>query len=300
MQIGIIGLGRMGFNMAARLVEKGHDVAVYNRSPQKVQEMVELGATGAGSLDELVAGLSSPRVVWMMLPSGSVVDDHIDILTPHLLRGDILVDGGNSFYKDDIRRNLHLEKHGISYMDAGVSGGIWGRKLGYCIMAGGDRTAFNHIEPLLKSLCVEGGYLYCGSTGSGHFVKMIHNGIEYALMQAYSEGFHLMKSSPYAQELRLEQIGELWNNGSVVRSWLLELLTDALKKNPELEGIKGFVEDSGEGRWTVQQAVESGVAAPVIALSLFQRFSSQTEDAFANRMLAVMRKGFGGHSIKSG
>ncbi len=299
MQIGIIGLGRMGFNMAARLVEKGQDVIVYNRSKDKVKAMTQLGATGSESIEDMVERLECPKTVWLMLPAGDVVDEHINTLSAILSEGDILVEGGNSFYKDDISRSLVLQKLGISYIDAGVSGGIWGRELGYCIMAGGDKKAFNHIEPLLKALCIEGGYLYCGSSGSGHFVKMIHNGIEYALMQAYSEGFHLLKKSPYGDDLSLEKIGELWNNGSVVRSWLLELLTDALKKNPELDGIKGFVEDSGEGRWTIHQAVESGVPVPAIASSLFQRFSSQTEDSFADKILAVMRKGFGGHSVKS-
>ncbi len=299
MQVGMIGLGRMGMNMARRLLTENHQVIVYNRTQEKVKQMIKEGAIGSDSFEELVQKLSPPRVVWMMYPAGELVDETTSTLSNLLSEGDILVEGGNSYYKDDIRRARALKTKGIHYVDAGVSGGIWGLKIGYCMMIGGDEADFRHIEPLLKTLAPPNGYLYCGPTGSGHFVKMIHNGIEYAIMEAYGEGFELLKASPYGENLELDKVAHLWNQGSVVRSWLLELLESALDKDPQLSDIKGYVEDSGEGRWTVQQAVESGVSAPVIALSLFKRFQSRENDLFSDKVLAALRREFGGHAVVS-
>ena len=297
MQVGMIGLGRMGMNMTRRLLTGDHHVVVYNRTYEKVEQMEKEGAEGSKSLEELIQKLSTPRVVWMMYPAGELVDETVSALSHLLSKDDIIVEGGNSFYKDDIRRARMLKTFGIHYVDAGVSGGIWGLKVGYCTMIGGDNADFKHIEPLLKTLAPPDGYLYCGSTGAGHFVKMIHNGIEYAIMEAYGEGFELLKSSPYGENLELDKVAHLWNQGSVVRSWLLELLESALDKDPQLEGIRGYVDDSGEGRWTVLQAVESGVSAPVIALSLFKRFQSRQDDLFSDKVLAALRNEFGGHAV---
>ncbi len=297
MQIGMIGLGRMGMNMAKRLLQGGHEVVAYNRTPEKTEEIVREGAIGSFSLTELVDNLSAPRVVWLMIPAGKPVDDNLEQLKELLASGDIVIDGGNTHYKDDIRRAaMHAEK-GIKFMDVGVSGGIWGLKVGYCLMAGGEREIFDHVEPILKTLAPEDGYLYCGPTGAGHFVKMVHNGIEYGMMQAYGEGFAILEGSPYVDFLDYSKVAHLWNQGSVIRSWLLELLETAFAKDGRLRHIRGYVEDSGEGRWTVQQAVESGVAAPVIALSLFRRFSSREEDCFEDRVLAALRREFGGHAV---
>ena len=225
-----------------------------------------------------------------------IVETHIQELRKLLSAGDIIIDGGNSYYKDDVKRAELLKKDNIKYMDAGVSGGIWGLKVGYCTMVGGEREVFSHIEPLLKTLAPAEGYLYCGVAGSGHFVKMVHNGIEYGMMQAYGEGFEILKASQYGKGLDMGEVAHLWNQGSVVRSWLLELAENFFKQDPELAGIQGYVEDSGEGRWTVQQAVESGVSAPVITLSLFERFRSRMENTFSDRVLAAMRREFGGHA----
>ena len=298
MDIAIIGLGRMGMNMAKRLLEGGHRVVAYNRSKGKTDDMVTKGAEGVYDLPELKDKMSPKRIVWLMLPAGEVTDEHIDRLKDILSPGDILIDGGNTYYKDDIRRRRALEKSGIEYLDAGVSGGIWGLEIGYCTMVGGRKAAYEHIEPLLKTLAPEEGYLYCGQTGAGHFVKMVHNGIEYGMMQAYAEGFEILSASPFAEEFDYARISHLWNQGSVVRSWLLELAEAAFLNDEKLDDISGYVADSGEGRWTVQQAVESGVSAPVIALSLFRRFESRKENAFSNRVLAALRREFGGHEVK--
>ncbi|MBI5789356.1 MAG: decarboxylating 6-phosphogluconate dehydrogenase [Candidatus Schekmanbacteria bacterium] len=297
MQIGMIGLGRMGMNMARRLLAGGHEVVVYNRTKDKVDQMINEGAIGSYSLAGLALKLKSPRVVWMMLPSGTVVDEHIETLVNHLSPADILIDGSNGFYQDDLRRKQTLSSSGIHYLDAGVSGGIRGLESGYCLMIGGEQADFAWIEPLLKTLAPENGYLYCGPIGAGHFVKMVHNGIEYALMEAYGEGFELLKASSYSPNLKLEQVARLWNQGSIIRSRLLELLESALTKDPQLSAITGFVEDSGEGRWTVQQAVELGVSLPVIAQSLFKRFESRQKDLFSNKVIAVLRNEFGGHFV---
>jgi 6-phosphogluconate dehydrogenase len=298
MQIGMVGLGRMGMNMARRLLKDGHEVVAYNRSRDKVNEIEKEGARGASSVPELVKALEPRRVVWLMLPAGETVEEHVKILAGLLEKNDVLVEGGNSYYKDDIRRAKDLEPLGIRFVDAGVSGGIWGLRNGYCTMIGGDKADFAHIEPLLKSLAPENGYLHCGKTGAGHFVKMVHNGIEYALMQAYGEGFELLKESPYGAELGFKDVAHLWNQGSVVRSWLLELLESAFEKDARLDEIRGYVEDSGEGRWTVLQAVESGVSATSIAHSLFRRFDSRKEDTFSNKILAALRNEFGGHAVQ--
>lgn len=299
MQIGMIGLGRMGMNMAKRLLQGGHEVVAYNRTPEKTEEIVKEGAIGSFSLTELVEKLAPPRAVWLMLPAGKPVEDHVEQLKELLAPGDIVIDGGNTYYKDDIRRRDFLAEKEIRLMDVGVSGGIWGLKEGYCLMAGGNRQIYNHLEPIFKTLAPPEGYLYCGPTGGGHFAKMVHNGIEYGMMQAYGEGFAILEGSPYGEYLNYAEVAHLWNQGSVIRSWLLELLEAAFGKDARLTEIRGYVEDSGEGRWTVQQAVESGVAVPVIALSLFRRFSSREENSFGDRVLAALRREFGGHAVVS-
>ncbi|MFH7325716.1 phosphogluconate dehydrogenase (NAD(+)-dependent, decarboxylating) [Desulfurivibrio sp. C05AmB] len=298
MKIGMIGLGRMGMNMGRRLLEGGHEVVAYNRTPAKTEEIAREGATPTYSLAELTARLDPPKVVWLMLPAGETVDQHLAELAELLGPGDIVVEGGNSFFKDDLRRAASLQEKGIHYLDAGVSGGIWGLKVGYCTMIGGEEKPFRQIEPLLETLAPPEGYMHCGPHGAGHFVKMVHNGIEYAMMQAYGEGFALLEASPYGPGLDYAAVAKLWNRGSVIRSWLLELLEPAFASDPRLTTITGHVDDSGEGRWTVQQAVEYGVAAPTIAISLFQRFQSRNPDAFENRVLAALRREFGGHPVK--
>lgn len=296
MQVAVIGLGRMGMNMARRLLQGGHSVVVYNRTHQKTDQMVREGAEGAYDLRELTAALSPPRTVWMMLPAGAAIDMHIHQLKELLSEGDIVIDGANTWYKDDIRREKVLSQMRIRFMDVGVSGGIWGLEIGYCLMIGGDNPTFRFLEPVFKTLAPDGGYLYCGPVGAGHFVKMIHNGIEYGMMQAYGEGFQLLDASEYKRFFNYADICRLWNTGSVVRSWLLELAQKAFADDPKLHRIKGYVDDSGEGRWTIQYAVEAGIAAPVIALSLFNRFSSRQSDSFTNRVLAALRREFGGHA----
>lgn len=297
MRTGMIGLGRMGMNMSRRLLKGGHGTVVYNRTADKVNLMVSEGAEGAFSLKELVSKLAPPRIIWMMLPAGGITDSHLKQLSVLLSPGDIIIDGGNSYYKDAVRRAGELGLSGIGFIDAGVSGGIWGLEKGYCVMTGGSESACGKIEPLLKTLCAEGGYLRCGASGAGHFVKMVHNGIEYAMMEAYGEGFEMLKNSPYSGHLDMEKTARLWNNGSVVRSWLLELIASALEKDPGLSSIAPYVEDSGEGRWTVQQAVDSGVPVPAIAAALFKRFRSRQEDAFSDRVIAALRREFGGHRV---
>lgn len=300
MKISMIGLGRMGMNMAKRLLRGDHELIAYNRSPEKTDVLVkEEGAVGAYSLVEVVEKLSSPRIVWMMLPAGQAVDDHIHQLRDLLSPGDIIIDGGNTHYKDDIRRTDLLFENNIRFMDIGVSGGIWGLQIGYCMMIGGEKDTFHYLEPIFKTLAPKEGYLYCGPSGAGHFVKMVHNGIEYGMMQAYGEGFEILEASHYAGSFNYAEIAHLWNQGSVIRSWLLELAEDAFGKDERLSGIKGYVEDSGEGRWTIQQALETGVPAQVITLSLLRRFRSRQEDPFSDRVLAALRREFGGHSVVS-
>ncbi|MBU0479570.1 MAG: decarboxylating 6-phosphogluconate dehydrogenase [Proteobacteria bacterium] len=298
MKIGMVGLGRMGMNMARRLIQGGHEVVAYNRSPDKIDELAREGGIGSASLADLVGKLEGRRVVWLMLPAGRTVDDHVEQLRELLDPEDIIIEGGNSFYKDDIRRADFLAGPGIHYVDAGVSGGIWGLEVGYCTMVGGRKADFEYLEPIFKTLAPENGYMYCGPVGAGHFVKMIHNGIEYGMMQAYGEGFAILEASPYGVEMDYSELAKLWNRGSVIRSWLLELLEDAFARDPELADLKGYVDDSGEGRWTVQQAVETGVSAPVITSALFRRFESRQPDAFENKVLAALRREFGGHAVK--
>jgi len=289
----------MGMNMVRRLLKGDHQVVAYNRTPNKTDQIVKEGAIGAYSLPELVEKLPVPRVVWLMLPAGPTIDDHLAQLKELLSDGDMVIDGGNTYYKDDIRRAEMLAEKGIQFVDAGVSGGIWGLEVGYCTMVGGAKENYEYLEPIFKSLAPEDGYLYCGPTGAGHFVKMVHNGIEYGMMQAYGEGFDILEASPYADSLNYGEVAHLWNQGSVIRSWLLELAEAAFKKDAKLSDIRGYVEDSGEGRWTVLQAVESGVSAPVISLSLFRRFRSREEDAYSDKVIAALRREFGGHAVVS-
>jgi len=296
MELGMIGLGRMGANMTERLVRGDHKIITYDRSAEAIQRVVDKGAVGAASLADFVKKLSLPRAVWLMVPSGDAVDQTIDQLLPSLAKGDTIIDGGNSNYKDSIRRGEKLKTQGMHFIDAGTSGGIWGLQNGYCMMVGGDKEIVGRLEPIFKTLAPKDGYLHTGPVGSGHFVKMVHNGIEYGMMQAYGEGFEILQSTQFS--LDLEKIAHLWNQGSVVRSWLLELCESAFEKDPKLDGIKGYVDDSGEGRWTVIEAIERGVAAPVLAHSLFARFSSRQPDAFSNKVLAALRNEFGGHAVK--
>ncbi|MFO7736977.1 MAG: decarboxylating 6-phosphogluconate dehydrogenase [Desulfatiglandaceae bacterium] len=297
MQIAMIGLGRMGMNMAKRLLAGGHDVIAYNRTPNKTDQMSKEGAIGAYSLVEVAEKLQSPRVVWIMLPAGRAVDEHIERLKEILSPDDIIIEGGNTYYKDDLRRADLLAAKGIKFIDAGVSGGIWGLKIGYCLMIGGEKESYRFLEPIFKTLAPKEGYLHCGPVGAGHFVKMVHNGIEYGMMQAYGEGFDILESSPYADSFNYSEIAHLWNQGSVVRSWILELAEGMFAKDKTLAEISGYVGDSGEGRWTVQQAVESGVSAPVITLSLMRRFRSQVADSFSDKVVAALRREFGGHPV---
>jgi len=298
MKLGMVGLGRMGMNMTRRLIRGGHNVVVWNRTQEKVKQMEEEGAIGSATIEDLVMKLDAPRIVWIMLPAGKLVDEQVKKLKNLLDKGDIIIEGGNSFYEGDIRHYNDLKERGIHYIDAGVSGGVWGLKVGYCTMIGGDKDVFEYIEPIIKTLAPDEGYLYCGGPGAGHFVKMVHNGIEYAMMEAYGEGFEMLKASPYGKDLDFSKVSHLWNQGSVIRSWLLELLEDAFGSDPDLEKIEGFVDDSGEARWTVKKAVDLGVALPLISLSLFKRFQSRDKNLFSDRVQAALRNEFGGHKVK--
>jgi 6-phosphogluconate dehydrogenase len=298
MHVGFIGLGRMGSNMVRRLLRDGHSIVAYNRSPEKTREIAGEGAESAFTIAELVAKLEPPRTAWIMVPAGAATEAQIAELMEHLEAGDTIVDGGNTNFHDDVRRHAELAAKGIRYVDAGVSGGIWGLQNGFCMMVGGDRDAVEPLEPIFHTLAPENGYLHAGPPGAGHYVKMIHNGIEYGLMQAYAEGFEIMHASDYP--LDLASIADLWNHGSVVRSWLLELAFDAFRKNgPDLSNLKGWVADSGEGRWTVQEAIDRDVPAPVITLSVQARFRSRQADSYGAKVLAALRNEFGGHAVKS-
>ena len=286
----MVGLGRMGAGMTARLRKGGHEVVGYDRDP-KVSEV--------DSLDALVATLPAPRAVWMMVPAGDPTEQSIAALAKLLGSGDVLVDGGNSNFRDSIRRGETLAEDGIVFVDAGVSGGIWGLQEGFCLMLGGTNSAIAVLRPTLDTLAPPDGWAHVGPSGAGHFVKMVHNGIEYGMMQAYAEGFQILESSKLFPSLDLHQVAEIWRHGSVVRSWLLDLAASALSKDPDLASIKGYVQDSGEGRWTVFEAIEEDVPAPVIALSLFARFASRQDDSFADRMLAALRHEFGGHPVET-
>ena len=320
MQLGMVGVGKMGANMVRRLLRGGHECVVFDLSSNNVQALVAEGASGAGSIQELVERLSHPRAVWVMVPAGDPTEATVVNLAEYLSTGDTIIDGGNSFYKDDVRRARLLAAKGIDYVDAGTSGGLWGLERGYCLMVGGKKEAFERLEPLFRTLApghgdiprtpgraqgrgtAEEGYLHCGPPGAGHFVKMIHNGIEYGLMQAYAEGFEILSeanSQHLPEELRysfdLAGISELWRRGSVVGSWLLDLTAMALAEDPALSRYSGFVEDSGEGRWTIQAAIEEAVSADVLAAALFRRFRSRKEHTFAEKTLSAMREKFGGH-----
>ena len=300
MRIGFIGLGRMGANMVRRLVRDGHEIVIYNRTPEKTREVEAEGegAKATFSIAELVGALEKPRAVWVMVPAGDATEAQIAELLEHLEPGDTIIDGGNTNFHDDVRRHAALAEKGIRYVDAGTSGGIWGLQVGYCLMVGGDTEAVDPLVPIFTSLAPKGGYLHVGAPGAGHYVKMVHNGIEYGLMQAYAEGFEIMHANEY--DLDLGAISELWMQGFVVRSWLLELAVRAFKANgQDLEHLKGYVEDSGEGRWTVQDAIDHDVPAPVITLSLLTRFRSRQEDSYGAKVLAALRNEFGGHAVKT-
>lgn len=296
MQLGMIGLGRMGGDMTRRLMKEGHGVVVFDLSKDAVADLADEGATGAESLTDVINKLSAPRVLWLMLPAGDVTSKTVTSALGHLEPGDILVDGANSNWEDSRRRAAEAEAEGVHYVDCGVSGGIWGLREGYNLMVGASDEAFAVIEPALKTLAQDEGYAHVGPSGSGHFVKMIHNGIEYAIMQSYGEGFQAMEKYPHA-DLNLSQIADLWLHGSVVRSWLLELAASALKKDVDLNDVKAYVDDSGMGRWTVQYGVNNGVPMAAISAALFARFASRETDSFAAKLAAALRNEFGGHAL---
>ncbi len=298
MKLGMIGLGKMGGNMTERLMKGGHEVVVYDRAPETVQKYVGLGSQGAESPAAMVSKLASPKIVWIMVPAGKPVDDTIALLLPGMSKGDVIIDGGNSNFHDTMRRGAELGEKGIDFVDSGTSGGIWGLANGYCLMIGGSDQAFKLCEPIFKTLAPENGYAHMGPTGSGHYVKMIHNGVEYGMLQAYAEGYEILHASKDFK-LDLHKISAVWNHGSVVRSWINELAEDAFEKDTNLDALKGFVADSGEGRWTVQEAVDLDVPAPVITLSLLMRLRSRQDDSFSAKVIAALRNEFGGHAVKS-
>jgi len=298
MKIGFVGLGKMGMNMVQRLLNDGHNIVAYARTESTVLKAVDIGAAGAESLQDLVEKLPSQKIVWIMVPSGKPTEDTVATLSKLLNEGDIIIDGGNSLYKDSIRRSEELKSKNISFMDVGTSGGIWGLQIGYCMMIGGKEEVFKTAEPLFKTLAPENGYSHVGPNGAGHFVKMVHNGIEYAMLQAYAEGFEILNAKKEF-DLDLHGISNLWNQGSVIRSWLLELAESAFGKDAKLDSIKGYVEDSGEGRWTVAEAIELNVPAPTITISLLERFRSRQDESFSAKVIAALRNEFGGHAVKS-
>ena len=299
MELGMIGLGRMGSNMAQRLIRGGHQVVAYDPMSAAVQAAVDYGAIGATSIADLTAKLAAPRAVWLMVPSGEPTESTVEKLADTLSAGDIIIDGGNSYYQDSMRRGAALSERGLLFLDAGTSGGIWGLAEGYCLMVGGDADAFRRLEPVFKTLApsFSQGYGHVGPSGAGHFVKMVHNGIEYGLMQAYAEGFELMRAKEQFR-LDLHQVAQIWRHGSVVRSWLLDLTAAALEEDANLEGIDAYVEDTGEGRWTVKEAIDLAVPAPVMTQSLQARFRSRQVSPFGARLVAALRKQFGGHAVK--
>lgn len=296
MKLGLIGLGRMGYNLALNLNDNNHDVVVYNRTLEKVKEAEKNGLIGAYSIEELVNKLPSPKIIWIMVPAGKPVDEMIDALLLHLDKGDIIIDGGNSNYKDTLNRYNFLKEKGIKFVDVGTSGGISGARNGACMMVGAETDTFKVIEPIIKDSCVTNGYLHTGENGSGHYVKMIHNGIEYGMLQAIAEGFEILEKSRF--DLNYEKVAKVWNNGSVIRGWLMELMENAFSKDPQLDKIKGIVHSSGEGLWTAQEALEIGVPAHVITSSLFVRYRSFQEDTFSGKVIAALRNEFGGHKTE--
>ena len=299
MELGLIGLGKMGFNMAERLRQGGHKVVGFDFNAEAVGKLTATGSVGVQSLEDLAKNLKAPRAIWIMVPAGDPVDQTIAKLEPFMQKGDIFIDGGNSNYKDSQRRHAQLTPKGFQFVDVGTSGGIWGLKEGYSMMVGGDKEPVEHLRPIFETLAPakDKGWGHVGPSGAGHFVKMVHNGIEYGLMQSYAEGFSIMKHKEPLQ-LDLTQIARIWQYGSVVRSWLLDLTADALAKNPQLEGLDAYVSDSGEGRWTVFEAIDLNVSAPVITESLIRRLRSREDNNFSDRMLAIMRNEFGGHAVK--
>ena len=297
MEIGMVGLGRMGGNMALRLLAGGHRVVVTDRSADAIREHAAQGAVAAKDLASLVGLLAPPRAVWIMVPAGDPTEAVVRELAEHLAPGDVVVDGGNSNYRDSRRRAAELAERGLGFLDAGTSGGIWGRTEGYCLMVGGDAGAFARVEPALATLAPAGGYARVGGSGAGHYAKMVHNAIEYGMMQAYAEGFELLHASDYGFDLHA--LAKLWNRGSVVRSWLLELAERAFHRDPELAELSGWVEDSGEGRWTLVESIDRAVPMPVLALSLMTRFRSRQNETFTGKVLAALRQEFGGHAVRA-
>ena len=320
MRLGMVGLGRMGANMVRRLMRGGHDCLVFDLNPANVETLTKEGATGVRSLEDMARELPKPRAVWLMVPAGPPTDQTVQALGECLERDDIVIDGGNTYFKDDVRRSRSLEQRGIHYVDVGTSGGVWGAERGYCMMIGGNDAAVKRLDPIFRTLApgrgdiertpgreriggsAEEGYLHCGQAGAGHFVKMVHNGIEYGLMQAYAEGFDIMRGAAGADvpegiqyDLNLRDIAEVWRRGSVVSSWLLDLTAMALLEDPDLQGYTGLVQDSGEGRWTIQTAIEEAVPADVLSASLYARFRSRQVHTFAEKVLSAMRHKFGGH-----
>src|SRR5436190_1703840 len=296
MQLGFVGLGKMGLNMVTRLIRGGHQVVAYDRSPDAVRRAEAAGARSAGSLDALVSALTPPRGIWLMVPAGPPTESTVSALSALLSAEDVIIDGGNTNFHDDVRRAQTLASKRVRYIDAGTSGGIWGLQEGYCLMVGGDEDVCRRLEPIFLTLAPAGGYLRVGDHGAGHYVKMIHNAIEYGLMQAYAEGFDLMHASDY--KIDLPAVASLWMHGSVVRSWLLELTERALKEDPALADLEAYVEDSGEGRWTLHEGIDRAVPLPVLAAAVFTRYRSREENPFAERLLAALRNQFGGHAVK--
>ena len=297
MELAMIGLGRMGSGMTVRLLQGGHQVMVFDRSADAIAALAGKGATGASSLEDLGQKLKAPRIFWLMIPAGAPIDDTIQRLSAVLSPGDIIVDGGNSNYKDSMRRAERLHTQQVEFLDCGTSGGIWGLKVGFNLMIGGNEAVFKQVEPIFRTLAPPDGYAYVGPSGAGHYAKMVHNGIEYSMLQSYAEGFEILKAASFGFDLI--QLTRLWNHGSVIRSWLLELAEDAFERDPDLAHIKGYVEDSGEGRWTLEEALEHAVPAPALAMSLFMRYRSRQDDSFSAKVLAALRNEFGGHPVRA-
>ena len=297
MQLGMIGLGRMGSGMTVRLLQGGHQVMVFDRSADAIGALTGKGATGASGLEDLGQKLKAPRIVWLMIPAGAPIDDTIQRLSAILSPGDIIVDGGNSNYKDSMRRAGTLRTQQVEFLDCGTSGGIWGLKVGFNLMVGGNEAVFKQVEPIFRTLAPPDGYAYVGPSGAGHFAKMVHNGIEYSMLQSYAEGFEILKTAPFGFDLA--QLARLWNHGSVIRSWLLELAQTAFEQDPELAHIQGYVEDSGEGRWTLDEALDHAVPAPALAMSLFMRYRSRQDDSFSAKVISALRNEFGGHPVRT-
>jgi 6-phosphogluconate dehydrogenase len=296
MELGFVGLGKMGMNMVTRLRRDQHRVVVFDRNPELITQAEGTGCVGSASLADLVSKLSAPRAVWIMVPSGAPTDETVRAVAALLHRGDMIIDGGNTRFHDDVRRAAELKAKGIQYVDAGTSGGIWGLTVGYCLMVGGEDTPVKHLAPIFTTLAPENGWAHVGAVGAGHYVKMVHNGIEYSMMQGYAEGFELMSKSEY--RLDLARVADLWMHGSVVRSWLLELAAGALKDDHKLEKLKGYVQDSGEGRWMIADAIDKDVPVPTLTAALFTRFRSRQAESFAEKMLAALRNAFGGHAVR--